>query len=78
MEDDESAEREQGEEGSMCLLGRQRCVMRQSPVKYQNRVLEYVRGGGERRMAGLEHVMRECKNRNTETFLSWPSLERNS
>ncbi len=34
------------------------------PVKWGNRVLEYVRERGERRMRGLEHARRECKDRN--------------
>ncbi len=34
------------------------------PVKWGDRVLEYVRQRGERRMRGLEHASRECKDRN--------------
>ncbi len=34
------------------------------PVKWQDRVLEYVRERGERRMRRLEHARRECKDRN--------------
>ena len=33
-------------------------------VKWEERVLEYVREKGERRMRGLEHARRECKDRN--------------
>ncbi len=36
----------------------------QLPVNWGDRVLEYVRERGERRMRGLEHVRRECKDRN--------------
>ncbi len=34
------------------------------PVKCGDRVLEYVRERGERKMIGLEHARRECKDRN--------------
>ncbi len=35
-----------------------------TPVKWQNRVLENMRERGEKRMKGLEHTSRECKDRN--------------
>ncbi len=34
------------------------------PMKWGDRVLEYVRERGERRMRGLENARRECKGRN--------------
>ncbi len=36
----------------------------QLPVKCGDRVLEYMRERQERRMKGLEHARRECKDRN--------------
>ncbi len=33
-------------------------------VKWGDRVLEHVRKRGERRVRGLEHARRECKDRN--------------
>ncbi len=38
-----------------------------------DRVLEYVRERGERRMKGLEHASRECKDKNKWRLLSLPS-----
>ncbi len=34
------------------------------PVRWEDRVVEYVRERGERRMRGVEHARRECKDRN--------------
>ena len=34
------------------------------PVKWEDRVLEYVKERGERRMRGLESARRECEDRN--------------
>ncbi len=53
-------------------------VRGQPPVKWGNRVLEYVRERGERRMRGFEHARREYKDRNKWRLLSWPSLDRGS
>ncbi len=36
----------------------------QPPMIWGDRVLEYVRERGERRMRGLEHARRECTDRN--------------
>ena len=34
------------------------------PVRWEDRVLEYLRERGERSVRGLEHARRECKDRN--------------
>ena len=42
---------------------------RTPPVKWEDRVLQYVRERRERRMRGLEHARRECKNKDKWTLL---------
>ena len=49
-------------------------VQEDDSVKWEDRVLEYGKERGERRMRGLEQARRECM----ETILSWPSHGRSS
>ncbi len=48
------------------------------PVRWEDRVVEYVRERGERGMRGVEHTRRECKDKIKWTLLSWPSPEGSS
>ena len=39
-------------------------VVERPPVKWKDRVLEYVRERGESRLRGLDHVRKECNHMN--------------
>ncbi len=43
------------------------------PVKWRDRVQEYVRERGEGSLRKLEQARRECKDREIEALLPWPS-----
>ncbi len=43
------------------------------PVKWRDRVQEYVRERGEGSLRKLEQARRECQDREMEALLPWPS-----
>ncbi len=43
------------------------------PVKWRDRVQEYVREKGEGSLRNLEQARRECHDREMEALLPWPS-----
>ncbi len=43
------------------------------PVKWWDRVQEYVRERGGGSLRNLEQARRECQDRDMETLLPWPS-----
>ncbi len=43
------------------------------PVKWRDRVQEYVRERGEGSLRNLEQARQECQDREIEALLPWPS-----
>ncbi len=48
-------------------------VRGQPPVKWMDRVQEYVRERGGGSLRNLEQARRECQDREMEALLPWPS-----